>query len=293
MIPEALMRELRYVEIATARKMRTMRVGPFMSRRRGDGFDFDQLEPYQPGDDVRRIDWNVTARLDSAFIRQTHAERELNVIVVADVSRSMDLGTSHRSKHEAMMLVTASLVFSAAASQASIGFLAFANGTMAWRPPRRGRAGAWAALEQCWAARGASGGTALGSAVRYLLARLKRMSMICLVSDFQTDEDPWRGPELPMLGARHDVIAIVPEDPIERELPGGFGYVTVRDLESGRRAVLDLGARSRRAYAADALLRRRALTRRFYQASVDHVFVRTDAPVIEPLLGLFASRVRA
>jgi uncharacterized protein (DUF58 family) len=292
MIPESVVRELRYIEVTTARRMRTLAAGPFTSRRRGDGFDFDRLEPYRPGDDVRRIDWNVTARLDSAFIRRTHAERELNVIVAVDVSRSMDLGTSHRSKREAMMLVTASLVFSAAASQAAVGFLAFSDGIIAWDQPRRGRAAAWAALERCWAARGAPGRTTLLPALRCLLARLKRMSLICLVSDFQTDEDPCTGPEFGMLAARHDVIAIVPEDPLERALPGGFGYITVRDVESGQRAALDLGARSRRDYAAEAALRRRELVRRFYRASMEHVFVQTDEPVIEPLMTLFASRVR-
>jgi len=293
MIPEAIMRELRYIEVATARKMRTLRAGPFTSRRRGDGFDFDQLEPYRPGDDVRRIDWNVTARLDEAFVRRTHAERELTMVVAVDVSRSMDLGTSHRSKRETMMLVTASLVFSAVATQVSTGFVAFADHVIAWRAPRRGRAAAWAALEHCWSASGAPGRTALAPAVRHLLGRLPRMSMVCLVSDFQTGEGLFGSPDLAMLASRHDVIAVVPEDPFERELPQGPGYVTVRDLESGRRAALDLSAQTRRQYAEESRLRRRALTRLFYRASIDHVFVPTDEASVEPLLALFALRVRA
>jgi uncharacterized protein (DUF58 family) len=292
MIPEAVMRELRYIEVATARKMRTLRAGPFTSRRRGDGFDFDQLEPYRPGDDVRRIDWNVTARLDEAFVRRTHAERELNLVVAVDVSRSMDLGMSHRSKREATMLVTASLVFSAVANQVSIGFVAFADRVIVWRAPRRGRAAAWAALEQCWSASGAPGRTALTPAVRHLLGRLPRMSMVCLVSDFQTAEDLFGSPDLAMLASRHDVIAIVPEDPFERALPEGPGFLTVRDLESGRREALDLSEPSRRHFAEQARLRRRALTRSFYRASMDHVFVPTDDASVEPLLALFASRVR-
>ena len=139
MIPEAVMRELRYIELITARKMKTARVGPFTSRLRGPGFDFDQLQPYRPGDDVRRMDWNVTARLDAPFVRHTHAERELNMMIAVDVSRSMDLGSAHASKREAMILVTASLLFSALASQVNTGFLAFADRVVVASPPRRSR----------------------------------------------------------------------------------------------------------------------------------------------------------
>jgi uncharacterized protein (DUF58 family) len=292
MIPESVMRELRRLELTTARRMKTPRVGPFTSRRRGSGFDFDELQPYRPGDDVRRIDWNVTARLDAPFVRHTHAERELNMMIAIDVSRSMDFGSSGRSKREAMMLVTASLVFSALASQVNTGFLAFADRVVAAHPPRRSRAAAWAVLEACWAAPGGGGRTALVPMVRQLSRTLKRMTMVCLVSDFITDEDLFASPELAMLAAAHDVIAIVPEDPLERELPAGAGYVRVRDVESGERATVDLGRASRRRFAAQARQRRADLVRSFYRLSMEHVFVPTDAPPIEPLIALFATRVR-
>ena len=134
------MRELRYIEVATARKIRNLRVGTYTSPLRGPGFDFDEHQPYRPGDDVRRIDWNVTARLDAPFVRHTHAERELNMMVAMDVSRSMALGTSHYSKREAMTFITGSLLFSALSNQINTGFLAFAD-----RVLRRARRGARAA----------------------------------------------------------------------------------------------------------------------------------------------------
>ena len=292
MIPEAVMRELRYIEVATARKMRTPRVGPFTSRLRGPGFDFDELQPYRPGDDVRRIDWNVTARLNAPFVRHTHAERELSMMIAVDVSRSMDLGTSHYSKREAMMFVTASLLFSALASQINTGFLAFSDRVIIAQAPRRTRAAAWAILQQCWSAPAGSGRTALVSMVQQLARTLKRMSLVFLVSDFLTDDDLFGGPDLAMLAARHEVIAVIPEDPSERDLPPGPGYVRVRDLESGRRATVDLGPRSRRRYATEARVRRESLARAFYRVPMDHVFVSTDARPVEPLLELFATRVR-
>jgi uncharacterized protein (DUF58 family) len=292
MIPEAVMQELRYIEVATARRMRAPRVGPFTSRQRGEGFDFDELQPYRPGDDVRRIDWNVTARLDAPFVRRTHAERELNMMIAIDVSRSMELGTSHHSKRETMMFTTASLLFSALSHQVNTGFLAFSDRVLVSRPPRRTRAAAWAILEQCWSAPAGSGRTALVPMVRHLARTLKRMSIVFLVSDFLTDEDLFGGPDLPMLAARHDVIAVVPEDPFERDLPAGPGYVSLRDLESGRRMAVDLGARSRRHYAADARRHRESLARAFYRVPMEHVFVPTDERPVEPLLALFASRMR-
>ena len=292
MIPEQVMRELRYIEVATARKMRTLRVGPFTSRLRGQGFDFDELQPYRPGDEVRRIDWNVTARLDAPFVRHTHAERELNMMIAIDVSRSMELGTTGHSKREAMMFVTASLLFSALSTQVNTGFLAFSDRVLVSRPPRRMRGAAWTILEQCWSAPAGSGRTALVPMVRHLTRTLKRMSMVFLVSDFITGEDLFGGPDLAILAARHDVIAVVPEDPLERELPAGPGYVSVRDLESGRHAEVDLGARARRQYAVEARRRRDALAAAFYRVPMEHVFVPTDGHAIEPLLSLFATRLR-
>jgi uncharacterized protein (DUF58 family) len=213
-------------------------------------------------------------------------------MIAIDVSRSMDLGTSHHSKREAMMFITASLLFSALSSQINTGFLAFSDRVIVAHPPRRTRAAAWAILQQCWSAPAGTGRTALVSMVQQLARTLKRMSIVFLVSDFLTDENLFGGPDLAMLAARHEVIGVVPEDPAERELPPGPGYLRVRDLESGRQATVDLGARTRMRYATDARVRRASLARAFYGVPMEHVFVPTDAPPVEPLLELFAARVR-
>jgi uncharacterized protein (DUF58 family) len=286
------MRELRYIEVATSRKLQTARVGPFTSRMRGAGFDFDELQPYRVGDDVRRIDWNVTARLDAPFVRHTHAERELNMMIALDLSRSMELGSSGCSKREALMFISASLVFSALSSQVNTGFLAFSDRVIAATPPRRTRAAAWGILQQCWDAPPGSGRTALLPMVRHLSRILTRTSLVFLVSDFITGEDLFDSPELAILAAAHDVVAVLPEDPLERTLPAGPGFVRVRDLESGRTAAVGLGRRSRRHYAAEAARRRDDLARAFYRLGIAHVFVPTDAPPVDPLLTLFASKVR-
>ena len=292
MIPEHVMRELRYIEVYTAKRIRNLRVGAYTSPLRGAGFDFDEHQPYRQGDDVRRIDWNVTARMNAPFVRHTHAERELNVMIAIDVSRSMELGTSHHSKKEVMTYITASLLFSALSDQINTGFMAFADRVVAFNQPRRTRGAAWAVLEQCWSLAPHPGPTRIVPAIQHLARTLKKTSVVFLVSDFMSDEDLFASRDLAVLAARHDVIAVIPEDPSETSLPAGRGYLHVRDLESGRDVAVALGARSRRAYAADARRRRESLARAFYRASIDHVFVPTDESPVEPLLELFATRMR-
>jgi uncharacterized protein (DUF58 family) len=291
MIPESVMRELRYIEVYTAKRIRNLRVGPYTSPQRGPGFDFDEHQPYRQGDDVRRIDWNVTARLNAPYVRHTHAERELNVMIAMDVSRSMALSTGLRSKKEVMTFITASLLFSAVADQINTGFLAFADRVIDHLPPRRSRASAWAVLERYWALAPRPGGTALLPAVDHLLKTLKRMSVVFIVSDFITGEDLSGSAELAMLAARHDVIAVVPLDPSEDALPEGRGSMRVRDLESGRETAVALSPRTRRAYAVEMRAWREALARAFYRMSIDHVFVPTGRSPVEPLLSLFAARM--
>jgi len=290
MIPEHVMRELRYIEIYTGRKIRNQRVGAYQSPLRGAGFDFDEHQAYRPGDDVRRIDWNVTARMDAPFVRHTHAEREMSAVVAMDMSKSMLLGTRGHSKREALTYISGSILFSAIADQINTGFVAFADKVLMSTPPRRTRGAAWAVLEKCWSLKPSSRRTFMLPVIRHLADTLKRMSVIFLISDFVTADDVLNSAELAQLAARHDVIAVVPEDRAETELPAGGGYVQFRDLESGRRVFAGLGRQSRAAYAAAVAERRQALARAFYRVPMDHVFVPTDGSPVLPVLSLFSRR---
>lgn len=290
MIPEHVVKELRYIEVYTGRKIRNQRVGAYQSPLRGAGFDFDEHQPYRPGDDVRRIDWNVTARMDAPFVRHTHAEREMNAIVVMDASRSMALGRREHSKREALVYITGSILFSAISDQINTGFAAFSDRVLMSTPPKRSRAAAWAVLEEAWALSPSSRRTLMIPVVRHLMTTLKRMSVIFIVSDFVTDDDVLNSPDLAQLAAKHDVIAVVPEDRSETELPPGSGYMHLRDLESGRRVSIGLGRQNRAAYAAAIAERREALARAFYRVPMDHVFVPTEGSPVLPVLSLFQRR---
>jgi uncharacterized protein (DUF58 family) len=290
MIPEHVMKELRYIEVYTGRKIRNQRVGAYQSPLRGPGFDFDEHQVYRPGDDVRRIDWNVTARMGAPYVRHTHAEREMNVVVAMDVSRSMLLGTRGHSKREALTYISGSILFSALSDQINTAFVAFSDRVLMSTPPRRTRGAAWAVLEECWSLKPSSRRTLMLPAIRHLTGTLKRMSVVFIISDFVTDDEVLESPELGQLAARHDVIAVVPEDRSETELPAGGGYVQLRDMESGRRVFAGLGQQSRAAYAAAIADRRHALARAFYRVPMDHVFVPTDGSPVLPVLSLFARR---
>jgi uncharacterized protein (DUF58 family) len=290
MIPEPVMRELRYIEVETNRKIRNQRVGAYQSPLRGPGFDFDEHQPYRPGDDVRRIDWNVTARFGAPFVRHTHAEREMNVMVVMDVSRSMALGSSAHSKREALTYITGSILFSAISDQINTGFMAFSDRVLLSSRPKRTRGAAWNVLQQAWDLAPAARKTLMIPAIRELATTLKRMSVVFIVSDFVTDDDVLDSSELSQLASHHDLIAVVPEDRAERALPPGSGYVQMRDLESGRRISVGLGGRVRDEFAAAVQARRDRLARAFYRVPMDHVFVPTDVSPVLPVLSLFARR---
>jgi uncharacterized protein (DUF58 family) len=290
MIPQHVMRELRYIEVETSRKIRNQRVGAYQSPMRGPGFDFDEHQPYRPGDDVRRIDWNVTARMGAPFVRHTHAEREMNVMVAMDVSRSMSLGSSAHSKREALTYISASILFSAISDQINTGFMAFSDRVLLVTRPARTRAAAWNVLERVWALTPTSKKTLMLPAVRELSTTLKRMSVVFFVSDFVTDDHVLESSELAQLAAHHDLIAVVPEDRAETSLPPGAGYVHLRDLETGRRVTVGLGSRASRGFAAAVEARRAALARAFYRVPMDHVFVPTGVSPVLPVLSLFARR---
>ncbi|MGE3888501.1 MAG: DUF58 domain-containing protein [Vicinamibacterales bacterium] len=300
-MPEHITRGLRYLEIYTARKMRNLRAGAYTSRSRGQGFDFDEHRPYRPGDDVRRIDWNVTARFRQPFVRETHAERELNVIVALDLSASMGFGTARLDKKELMLYIAACFAFSAAADQINLGMLAFGRQVLHFWPPRRSKGRAWRALDELWHLAPDPGPTSIDPVATFLHKRLRQASVVFIVSDFLTSEALPDLPDLRLLTAAHDVVGIVVQDPSETGLFNVGGELRVRDPESGLRRRLALTGRTRRRYAALMQDRRKRLTDAFYGAGMDHAFVMDQAAspgasagaILEPLMELFSARRRA
>jgi uncharacterized protein (DUF58 family) len=293
MLPETLMRDLRYIEVITSRKMRNLRAGTYTSRMRGSGFDFDEHRPYRPGDDVRRIDWNVTARLQQPFVRETHAERELNLLVAVDLSRSMAVGTTRYDKKELALFIAACLLFSAVADQINIGLLAFADRVIGYWPPKRARARAWSILEELWNLDLQPGRTKLLPVADHLQKHLRHASMVFLVSDFLTHDEFVGATGFKVLTSVHDVVAVIVEDPTEVALLPGSAAVRLRDPETGRGFRMGLSSAAREEYLGITKRRRDALVKSFYNVGIDHAVIRADASVVEPLFRVFATRRRA
>ncbi|MDH4063293.1 MAG: DUF58 domain-containing protein [Acidobacteriota bacterium] len=308
-MPPTITRELRYLEVYTAHKMRNLRAGTFTSRLRGPGFDFDEHRRYRPGDDVRRIDWNVTARFRQPYVRETHAERELNVIIALDLSASMGFGTVPFDKKELMLYIAACFAFSAASDQINFGLLAFGRQVLHYWPPRRSKGRAWRALDELWQLDADPGPTAIAPVATFLQKRLRHASVIFIVSDFLTSESLPDLADLRLLTATHDVVGVVVEDPSEASLFDATGEVRVRDPETGARRRLALSGRTRRRYSAAMRGRRAQLEEALYGAGMEHAFV-TDRPasplaepgrhtpagtgaLLEPLIELFSARRRA
>src|SRR5262245_9141526 len=284
------MRDVRYIELGTARRIRSLRPGEYTSRLKGDGIDFDQHRHYQIGDDVRRIDWNVTARTSLPFVRQMHADRELDLVVAIDLSRSMTMASGGRSKREAQVRVSASLLFSAMSDRISTGFLAFTDRVLRWVPPTTNSRRAWAALAELYAVETPAGPTLLVPALVHLLHSLKRPALVVILSDFLVRENPSSTAELAALAARHDVVAVVLSDALEARLPEGSGFVRVRDLESGVERAIRLNDAVRARYAATVDERREELTRCCYRIGIEPLFVDAAEDVLTPLVAAVARR---
>ncbi len=292
MLPDHLIHELRYIEITTRRRFPNLRTGTFQSRLRGPGFEFDEHRLYRSGDDVRKIDWNVTARMQTPYVRETHADRELNVVIAVDVTRSMEYGTSLYTKKERQLLLAASLIYSSLADQVNTGFMMFSDHVHNYYPPRHSRSRAWKFLEELWAYEPGKGESCLLPVIDFLGNHFKQEGVIFLISDFMTNEDLANSKALSMLALKHDIIAVVVEDPRETRLPEGNASIDMMDIECGSRRLVGLGREQRERFSQAMDKHHKQMINAFYRVPMDYVFARSDKYVVEPLLKMFSARKR-
>ena len=248
MLPQALINRLRYVEIFTTRAVRAHRSGNYLSRIRGRSFEFDQHKPYQQGDDYRQIDWNVTARMRTPFIKRELEEKELSAMIMVDLSRSMLVTSTGQTKKELLLEVAAVLAFSAVSDNINVGLLAFTDRVECNVPPKKGKAQVWRLLETLWNVQPGSPGTRFDPALRQLAANLKHVALIFCLSDFISSDALWTSPYLKALAHKADFVPIILEDPWEHGLPETNGYLRLRDAEGGQDMVLALSSGRTRQY---------------------------------------------
>jgi uncharacterized protein (DUF58 family) len=292
-IPPELAEELRYVEINVARRIRSMRFGQSRSPLKGSGYEFESHRKYQVGEDFRRIDWNVSARMQEIFIKRHFEEREVSVFLVADVSRSMHFSTAEHSKNLRVMQVAATLGFSAVSDSCNFGFLAFTDQVEAFEPARKGRAHVWRTIDQLYSLKPKHSGTNWEVALRFLRSQLRGMSIVFLLSDFITDPNATQLAQLPdmkVLAQKHDVVPIVFTDQLEDNLPRGKGLLRFRSAEGRGEILLSLSSRQRNAFDAMAEKRKSELRDLFYSLGMECLFLNVAEAFTDPLMMLFQRR---
>ncbi len=287
MIPAEILRKVRRIQIITTAMVQDLFAGQYHSAFKGRGIEFEEVREYQPGDDVRTIDWNVTARTGRPFVKNYREERELTVVLLVDVSASQDFGTRAQLKSELVAELGATLAFSAIQNNDKVALILFSDRIERFVPARKGLRHALRIVRELLYHEPAGRGTDVAGALEYLSRVLRRRAVVFLVSDFQGRE--FGGP-LRIVRHRHDLIPVVVRDERERELPN-VGFVELRDPETGQQVLVDTSSRAlRRRYALLAEQRHAALLSEFRKVRIDAVEVRTGESFVAPLAGFFRRR---
>lgn len=288
-IPPDLIDRVRRLEIKTRRIVSELFGGEYHSVFKGQGMEFREVREYQPGDDTRSIDWNVTARMGTPFLKQYEEERELTVMILADLSASGRFGSGERMKTAALAELGALLVFSAIGNRDKVGLMLFTDEVELYLPPRKTRSHGLRVVRELLYHPPRGRGTDIGEALTALRRVQKRKAVVFLLSDFLD-----RGYERPLMVAarRHDLIAMQLVDPREREIPS-VGLLRVHDPERGEDVLLDTSdPQVVGAYQRSAELRQTALEKGLRRAGCDLVRVDVTQPVVDPLQRFFLRRGR-
>ena len=289
MIPKELFRKIRHIEIRTKGLVNDVFGGEYSSAFKGRGIEFAEVRPYQYGDDIRSIDWNVTAREGEPFVKIFEEEREQTLILVVDISGSGDFGTQGGFKREIAAEICAILGFSAIKNNDKVGLLLFSDRVELYVPPKKGRRHVLRLIRDLFAHEPESRATDISVALNHVLHVIRRRSIVLLVSDFF--DDGFARP-LGTVARRHDAVAVQLQDRRELDLPN-VGLIELTDPETGATTVVDTGsARTRHMFADDARQRQKSLETLFRSARVDHVEIDTASNCVEPLVRFFRSRAK-
>jgi uncharacterized protein (DUF58 family) len=284
-----LLRKVRRLEIRSRHLVEDLFSGQTASIFKGRGVEFEEVRPYVPGDEIRDIDWNVTARLGAPYVKRFVEERELTVLLVVDVSRSMRFGTAGAEKRELAAELCAVLGFAALRNNDRVGLVLAGERVEHFVPPARGRTHLLRMLRDVLGAVPQSGGTEMTEAVRFVMRTTRRKSLLFWISDF---EDPPAARDWRVLGRRHDLNVLVLRDPRDEVLPN-VGWVELEDLERGTRTLVNTGsAKVRQEYQREATQRRRALDQSFAGVRGSWLEVRTDSSYVPVLMRYFSRRKR-
>jgi uncharacterized protein (DUF58 family) len=284
-----ILKRVRQIEIRSRRTVNDVLAGEYHSVFKGRGMEFDEVREYEPGDEIRDIDWNVTARTGRPFVKRFVEEREQTVFFVVDVSASGEFGTDRRMKGEIAAEICAILAFSAIQNNDRVGLLSFSDRVEEMIPPKKGRKHVLRVVRELLFAQPNGRGTNVPLALDTVNQLLKRRSIVFVVSDFLSGD--LRRP-LMITNRRHDLIAIRISDPREEVLPP-VGIVELKDAETGESMLVDTSNRLVRELFAQSNQRRQlGLEKEFHSLGVDHIDIRTSEPYLNPIVKFFRMRAK-
>lgn len=289
MIPKEILKKVKRIEIQTRGLVNDVFSGEYHSVFKGRGMEFSEVREYQVGDDIRTIDWNVTARSDHPYVKVFEEERELTVMLLVDVSSSGEFGTVDRMKGELAIEICALLAFSAIKNNDKVGLIIFTDRIEKFVPSKKGRSHVLRVLRELLYHRPQGHGTDIAMALQYLSRVTTRRAVVFLVSDFLSEDYE---KALRIANRRHDLVAITITDPRELELPN-IGFVELEDAETGETLLVDtsdLGVQHEFVTTTDEA--RRLRDRLFRSMSVDSIDIRTDMSYVEPLIRFFRQRAK-
>ncbi|MBN1893465.1 DUF58 domain-containing protein [bacterium] len=289
MIPKEILKKVRRIEITTRGMVNDVFSGEYHSVFKGRGMEFSEVREYQVGDDIRTIDWNVSARMGHPYVKVFEEERELTVMLLVDASSSGEFGTHERMKGEIAIEICALLAFSAIKNNDKVGLIIFTDKIEKFVPPRKGKSHVLRVLREMLYFKPEDRKTDIAGVLEYLNRVIRRRSVVFLVSDFLSSD--FEKP-LQIANRKHDVVAINIQDPREMEMPR-VGFIELEDAETGEQILLDTSDEEfRRLYKSGAEDQVGRRDRLFKTLNVDSVSVRTDESYFEPLIRFFRLRAR-
>ena len=284
-----ILKKIRTLEIKTKGLVETVFAGDYHSVFKGRGMNFEDVREYQPGDEIRAIDWNVTARLGTAFVKKFTEERELTVMLIVDVSASGNFGSATQSKRELAAEVACLLAFSAIRNNDKVGLILFTDRVELFIPPKKGRSHTLRLIREILFFEPAGRGTEPALALDYLNKLVTRRAVVFFISDFQA---PDLSHTLAVSGRRHDFIAVQIQDEREQVLPN-VGIITLEDAETGEQIEINTGDRGTRSRFSDlADEKANQLTRTLRRNNIDAITLRTSEDYLPALRSFFKSRER-
>ncbi len=282
-----LLKRVRRVEIKSRGLSDRIFSGQYHSAFKGRGMAFSENREYQHGDDVRAINWNVTARMGTPYLKVFEEERELTVFIIADISGSIDVGTKGSTKRDRITELAAVLGFSALGNNDKVGAILFSDRIEKFIPPKKGKSHLLRIIRELLEIKPEGKGTDIPGALDHFLSAMKKRTVAFMLSDFIGD-----GFEklLKRASKKHDFVALQIEDPIDLELPN-IGFLPILDPETGEESwIMSQSRKSRKEYMAKELNRKASLDKMFSISGVDHAVIRTDRDFVKPLMQLFDKR---